>query len=155
MPLQSELLKPALLIVFLSLSAFLLKAQDTTGYKRISIVTKTYPEKPITPLDSVFFNSPYPDMLFIDLREGFNDSVCIYINNECIKNEFLKTNHSIDHAASFGISVSQDCKKVMTILFKNAKKFIQEELISGFKHLEIRGFNEWHFIYSNRFYLSQ
>lgn len=137
------------------LSSYFVKAQDTTNYQRINVVTSLYPKGPVTHIDSIFYNFIDPGTFFVDLCEGFHDSVSIYINNKCIKDEFLETNYSIGQAGGFVVSFSHEYKIVLTILFKNAKRFIREELKPGYKHLEIRGLRDWLFIYSNHFYLAE
>jgi hypothetical protein len=125
------------------------------GQDTINVIRNYNNDNPKSTLDSVFHNMP--NMIFIDLDSGFDDSVCITVNSNSVLNKYLKTNESIDLAGSFVVSFedSSDIKNLELKFFKG-NFVIKEKINLGYKSLRIARYSHhWQLDYSNHFYMRE
>ena len=84
--------------------------------------------------------------------EGFNDTVYIFRNENCVDTMPLFTNESIGLAGEIGFGFdSYDDKIYLTLRFKKSGAIIREKLNLKYKHLQIRHLGDWGLYYSNHF----
>lgn len=134
------------------LSLLLLSFQFLFGQMDSIIKTAVYydPAPPATRADSLF--GSVPNTIVIDFMEGFNDSVYIFQNEQCIDTLLLVTNESLGLAGSIGICFKDKMDTIdLAIRFKSSGAVIRERLNLNFKHLQIRRLGKWQLYYSNHF----
>lgn len=107
------------------------------------------PGRPQTRFDSVI--CAIPNIIYIDFMEGFNDSVYIFRNSECVDAIFLNTNESIGLAGGTIFGFNNDDNIYITLLFKKSGLIIRDKLKLNYKLLQIRNLGRWGFYYSNHF----
>jgi hypothetical protein len=129
----------------LTLACLLCHSQDSIH------VTRRYEnDSPVTKWDSAF--NSIPNILFISLDEGFDDSVTVTVNSELVFSGYLKTNESIGLAKTLIIpNINGSEKKLLKVTFVNASRCIIENVNTNYKSLQIRGLNTWLLVYTNRF----
>ena len=133
------------ILIVLNLFCLFCCAQDS-----IRVIRQYEDDKPVTKTDSVF--NSIPDILFISLDEGFDDSIRVTINRELIFAGYLKTNESIGLATTLMIANKNPREiKILKVTFVNANRYISEKLNLNYKSLQVRGLNPWLLIYTNRF----
>src|SRR3954452_377704 len=101
-------------------------------------VTRYYDNQPPeTKLDSALFN--LPNILYISFYEGFDDSICVFLNRKLFYSAYLKTDESIGFAGSFGF-IFKDSSEVndLEIHFIKENRIIKERLDLKYKSLQIR-----------------
>ena len=98
-----------------------------------------------------------PKMIFIDLDGGFDDSVCITVNDNSILNKYLKTNEPINFAGSFVVSFEDSTEiKNLELKFLKGNFIIKEKINLGYKSLRIARYShQWQLDYSNHFYMRE
>lgn len=134
-----------LLSIVLGLSIF----QQAAGQDSICVVRQYENDKPITKADSYFYK--LPNVVYVTLDEGFNDSILVTVNDTVVLNEYLKTNASIGLAGGFVIHFDDACEiKDLKITFVKANYYIHERVKPAYKSLRVSYLNTWHLIYTNR-----
>lgn len=120
------------------------------GQDSINVTRKFENDRPVTRIDSTL--NAIPNVIFLDLNEGFDDSIRVSVDGELIFSGYLKTNFSIGLARSFTISFRdpRECK-ILKVEFVNANSYILEQLNLNYKSLGIGKYYSWFLTYSNCF----
>ena len=131
---------------------FVVMLQNLSGQDSIRLTRQYENDRPVTRLDSFFYQ--VPNTIFISLDEGFNDSLHVSINDTIILRQYFITNESIGYAGGLNISFKDSSEvKILKLLFIKANKYILEKVNLNYKSLQIRGLKPWLLIYGNRFYM--
>lgn len=135
------------LVIFILL---ILGSNTCWGQDSITVVRQYSNDNAITVADS-FFNK-VANTIFISLWEGFEDSLCISVNNERILKQLFKTDESLGLAGNFQIQFeSPSDVKILKLHFIKANFYIEERLNLAYKSLQIRKNKRWFLIYTNHF----
>lgn len=136
--------------IFILLLSVICLAQESFPQRRIHVAHQYENNKPRSMADS-FYHS-FANTIFISLDEGFDDSLVITINDTTIMNSYFKTNESIGHAGSFGVSFKDSSEVILLkIRFINGGRYLEERLNLRYKSLQVRGLRNWLLIYTNQF----
>lgn len=120
------------------------------GQDSIAVIRQYYSDSVKTKADSFFYK--IQNTIFISLWEGFDDSLCITVNDKILVKQHFKTDKSLGLAGQFQVSFeNQTDVKVLKLNFAKANLYIEEKLNLAYKSLQIRRDYRWLLIYTNHF----